>query len=442
VVVVRRLSSVLGPVRSRQAIVGLLATFVLLPCGVARAATNTSDFESPAYTQGPLGVQQGWRSPAISDEAVVPSGGIPTFGQQSWRLSNFEGNEAFTGTQNYSPPVSPAAGRLSPNTVFIAKFSVYDPAYQPGLDVTVSPDSGEGSRMQWVDLQDTPDGIVVTGSWSFLLPGGDDYDWSNDDLGTLSHGVPHTIEWRIKLNPGPNNDQVQILVDGQDSGECFGTWENYYRLDPGQFIPNGNIPPAINSLQFRTSQQGPATLQGHGYLFDNVSVTTGTGPSLPGCDVTIDKEADSPTVTAGGVAGYQLTAHNRGRLTARNLLLCDHIPRHTTFLSANRKLRHIGSRRCLFIPRLGPGKSTSVHLELSVNPNAPSGILDNVADIGPVEPPGAPILPILPPGTTVPDLPPGRPVVPETPIRAILVKKVKAIVKILAKKAAAPPVTG
>jgi uncharacterized repeat protein (TIGR01451 family) len=421
--------------------VGVLATFALLPCGVARAANVTSDFESSSgYTLGALGTQQGWTSSSLADEAVVPSNGIPTFGLQSWRLSNFEANSAFTGTQNYSPPVSPPASEDGPNTVFIAKFSVFDPTYQDGLDVTVSPDSGEGSRMQWVWLHDTPAGVEVWSSYSKLLLHGLPYDWTEDDLGTLSHGVPHTIEWRIKLNPGENNDQVRILIDNQDAGQCFGTWENYYRLDPEQTIPNHNIPPSINSLQFRTSMQGPAALQGQGYIFDNVSVTTGTGPSLPGCDVTIDKQADSPTVTAGGLAGYRLTAHNRGQITARNLLLCDRIPGRTRFVAADRKLRHIGGRRCLFISSLGPGKSTSVHVMLRVNATAPPGILGNVADIGTVGPPGTPL---LPPGTSRPDIPGLRPVVPGSPFRALL-KQVKAIVKVVARKAAPapPPVTG
>jgi uncharacterized repeat protein (TIGR01451 family) len=443
VVRVRRLGSVVSPVLLRKAMVGFLATLAsiaLLPFGVARAANVTSDFEAPVYSLGPLGGQQGWRSPSTADEGVLSSGGVSTFGQQSWRLSNAEANEAFTGTQTYSPPVSPAAGETSTKTVFIAKFSFYDADYQRGLYVTVSPDSGEGSRMQWVSLEDTPNGIEVWQAGSPLDSNGD-YTWDDYLLGVLSHGAPHTIEWRIKLNPGPDNDLVRILVDGQDAGRCFTTWENYYRQSSEQSgAPNFNKPPNINSLQFRTSVQGPPELAGGGYLFDNVSVTTGTGPSTPGCDVTIDKEADSSTVTAGGLASYRLTAHNRGHVTARNLLLCDHIPRDTTFVSANRKLRHLGRRRCVFIPSLGPGKSTSVRLTLRVNAPASPGILDNIADIGPVEPPG---LPSMPPGTSVPDLPTGT-VVPEGPVRAIVVKRAKALVKVLKKVVAAtpPPVTG
>ena len=205
----------------------------------------------------------------------------------------------------------------------------------------------------------------------------------------LSHGQPHTIEWRIKLIPGEANDRVRILIDGQDVGQCFTTWETYYRTAPAQSRPpNNGEPPNINSLQFRTSVPRPGFANA-GYLFDNVTVTTGTGPASPGCDVTIDKQADAPTVRAGGLEGYSITARNRGSAVARNVQVCDHIPRRTTFVRADHKLRRVGRERCLAIPRLAPGQRVSVHLDLRVDANAPPGTLANIADITP----GVPGLP-------------------------------------------------
>ena len=93
--------------------------------------------------------------------------------------------------------------------------------------MTVSPDSGDGSRMAWVGLLDTPDGIQVS-----TCDSGADGAFADTQLGTLSHGQPHTIEWRIKLIPDTANDQVRILIDGQDVGQCFTTWETYYRTAP------------------------------------------------------------------------------------------------------------------------------------------------------------------------------------------------------------------
>ena len=64
------------------------------------------------------------------------------------------------------------------------------------------------------------------------------------------------IRFWIKLNPGVDNDLVRIFVDGIDLGQCFTTWENYYRTSPEHAPPpNVNQPAMINSLQFRSSVQ-------------------------------------------------------------------------------------------------------------------------------------------------------------------------------------------
>jgi uncharacterized repeat protein (TIGR01451 family) len=230
-----------------------------------------------------------------------------------------------------------------------------------------------------------------------------------------------------------------MVIDGQPFDQCYTTWEQYYRNSPEQTPPpNFNMPPSIDGLQFRVSQAGGPV--GGGYLFDNVTTTSGTGPTppSPSCDVTIEKQADSGTVTAGGVAGYRITVRNRGRLSQNNLLACDHIPREATFVTADRKLRRIGRRRCLFISRLGPGQRVSVHIMLRVNANAPKGTLDNVTDVTPTPtpPPGSP----APPPAENADLPPGGATAPVTPVA-----KATAPVKVVAKKTGAPappPVTG
>jgi uncharacterized repeat protein (TIGR01451 family) len=400
----------------------LLATFAgfaLLAPGVAVAATHTTDFEGLAL--GSVNGQDGWRSGSSSNQAVVPSGGVPTFGQQSWRLSNLFATENFS-TQTYSTPVDPPAGETLQNTVYIARFSFFDPAYQAGLYVTVSPDSGEGSRMAWVSLRDTPDGIEVRTSDS----SGTDGAFVETFLGRLSHGQPHTIEWRIKLIPGKANDRVRILIDGEDFGQCFTTWETYYRTDPGQAKPpNNGEPPDLNSLQFRTSVGTPADFATSGYVFDNVTVTTGTGPASPGCDVTIDKQADAPTVSAGGIEGYSITVRNRGSTVARHLRVCDHIPRRTTFVRADHELTQVGRQRCLAIARLSPGQHVSVHLDLRVDANARPGPLANIADITP----DVPVLPL--PAALGSDLP-GPVAAAGTRVAGL--KRARAVVKVRARR--------
>lgn len=420
----RHSSSVARPAPRRTAFAGALATFAsfaLLASGVAAAATHTTNFEGLA--PGSVNGQDGWRSGSSSDQAVVPSGGVPTFGQQSWRLSNLLATADFD-PQTYSTPVAPPAGETQSNTVFIARFSFMDPAFQDGLSVTVSPDSGDGSRMAWVGLRDTPDGVDVSTSDS----SGPDGAFDETPLKVLSHGQPHTIEFQIKLIPGKANDRVRILIDGQDFGQCFTTWETYYRTDPVQNKPpNNGEPPSINSLQFRTSVRPPAGFATAGYLFDNVTVTTGTGPATPGCDVTIDKQADAPTVTAGGLEGYTITARNRGSVVARNVQVCDHIPRHTTFVRADRELRSVGRQRCLVIPRLQPDQKASVHLTVRVDAFAPPGRLTNIADVTPG------VLGLRPPPAVAADLP-GSLVRAGARIASVKVKRARAVVKVLARR--------
>ena len=227
--------------------------------------------------------------------------------------------------------------------------------------------------MSWVGLEDTEEGIRVSVNDTPDVDG----KFVAHPGPLLDRTSPHEIRFWIKVNQGLDNDLVRISVDGRDLGQCFTTWENYYRTAPEQAPPpNRNTPATINSLQFRSSVPGPPALLGNGYLFDNVSITPSDGPGPPGCDVPIEKTADSPTVTAGGRAGFRLTVRNRGRLAARNLRACDQIPRQMTFVSADRRLSRIGRKRCLTIPRLQPGQRVSFHLVLQVNAERAAGQSD------------------------------------------------------------------
>ena len=321
----------------------------------------------------------------------------------------------------------------------MAEFSVMSktPAYQPGLFLSVSPDSGEGSRMSWVGLEDTAEGIQVSVNDTPDVDG----KFVAHPGPLLDRTSPHTIRFWIKVNPGRDNDLVRIAVDDRDLGQCFTTWENYYRTAPEQAPPpNVNTPADINSLQFRSSVPGPPALLGGGYLFDNVSITPSDGPGPPGCDVPIEKTADSPTVTAGGRAGYRITVRNRGRLAARNLRACDRIPRQMTFVSADRRLRRIGRQRCLAITSLQPGQRVSFHLVLQVNANAAPGTLTNTGEVTP------PPVTTPTPGPGSPASPGGPPAVIATP-KPIPIARTKAVVKIVKRApaqrpAARPPFTG
>jgi uncharacterized repeat protein (TIGR01451 family) len=139
-------------------------------------------------------------------------------------------------------------------------------------------------------------------------------------------------------------------------------------------------------------------------------------------------------VRAGGRLGYRITVRNRGRLAARNLRVCDRIPRLMTFVSADRKLRRIGRQRCLTIPRLRPGQRVSFHLVLQVSPDAPQVRVTNTGDITPP--------PVTPPTPAVPQIP-GAPAAPGAP-PAVLAKpkpiaRDRATVRILKRVRPKPP---
>ena len=422
------------------AAVGTLA----LVCDVAAADTVSTNFEAPTFHSGSVNLQDGWRSakpgdiPALPngyDQAVVVNSGAPAaFGGQSLRHSNAY-NEP-TGEffyQTYSKPTAVAAGENAANTEYTSQFSFISTtpaAQQPGLNMTISPDSGSGGRMSYVGLRDTADGIRVT---VYDTPEADG-DFVPYDGGLLDRKVPHTIKFWIKLNPGDDDDLVRIYIDGQDLGQCFTTWENFYRTVPEPV-------PTINSLEFRSSGDEVASLIGGGYLFDNVTTTTADGAGPPGCNLPVEKTADSPTVNAGGQAGYQITVRNRGRLAARNLQACDHIPARMTFVSSDRKLVRVGRQRCLMIRSLAPGQHVSFHLVLRVAASAPPGTVDNVVDIIPIPD----INPDRLPGGAIPGLPAP---VPDLPVQAVVRAKGKILsrtlvrVKIRRRVQERPRVTG
>jgi uncharacterized repeat protein (TIGR01451 family) len=407
----------------RRFLLATLVSVALLPCGVAAADTVTSNFEAPTFHAcpspqpvyaacGTVNGQQGWHSAVPGNIPSLPEGydqqvvvnssfGAPAaFGSQSLRLSNgynqFNAGPPEFFYQTYAGPTTDPAGEGLANDEYAAQFSfisTHPQAQQDGLFVSVSPDDGTGGRMSYIGLEDVPSGIDVT-----FYDTDADGNFVPYDLGVFPRDMPHTIKFWMKFNPGADNDFVRIAIDGQDQGQCYTTWENFYR-SVSQPVP------ITNTLQFRsTGEQANQALINGGYLFDNVSITTG-GPGPPTCDLPIEKTASTRTVHPGGLVTYKLTVRNRSRLAERNLQLCDRIPRQATFVSASRKLRHVGSKRCLLISRLRPSQRFSFNIVLRVNPNARPGTLDNTGEETPVEPPNVPPPVTVPPGTTTPDVP-------------------------------------
>jgi len=190
----------------------------------------------------------------------------------------------------------------------------------------------------------------------------------------------------------------------------------------------------------RVPDEGPENAQLTGTL---LPTTTGTGEFLvdldservacpltvtAGPDAIIGKDADSPTVAAGGLAGYRVTIANRGKVTARNWWACDRIPRRMTFVRASSTLRRLGRLRCLVIPTLRPHQRVSFHITLRVAAHTPNTTLTNIAEVLPGLPAG---------GAAVPGGTP--PTVSEPPQVGVPIGRDKVKVRVLARP---PSVTG
>jgi hypothetical protein len=168
-------------------------------------------------------------------------------------------------------------------------FTSADPtSEQPGLRMTLSPDRGDGARMSFVALRDTPTGLAVDVAdvpSPATTPGpgvGEahvDFVTTSDVAAGLARNAVHNLRLEMDLNDGPDNDVVRVFVDGLNvfTGE---SWENYYRNDT-EAAGSGNEVPLVDNLLFRSSGTAAPATAGAGFLFDNMRIETFGGPNGP-----------------------------------------------------------------------------------------------------------------------------------------------------------------
>jgi hypothetical protein len=221
------------------------------------------------------------------------------FGRQSLRASNSTTSGSFDD-QLYSDSVTDAAGESTSvgggqaggvhqtNYVASLNFTSFQATEQPGLRMTISPDRGDGARMSFVRLRDTPTGIEVDvqdvpspATTAGPGPGEAHVDFVEaTGIATgLARNAIHNLRIEMQLNEGPDNDVVKVYVDGVLSftGD---SWENYYRNDT-EAAGSGNKVPLIDNLLFRSSGTAAPANAGKGFIFDDVHVQTFGGPNGP-----------------------------------------------------------------------------------------------------------------------------------------------------------------
>lgn len=280
-------------------IVSLL--FITVAAMSLTVSAQTINFENPPYTTGTIHNQDGWSSLggaglgcANYDHKVTTNNASApvSFGAQSLRISNAVTSGCFSD-QTFSKSNPNEAGETTAQngglsggtrqTIFVSQFSIASAvpsAQQSGLYMSVSPDRGDGARMGYLRFEDQADGIHVFfddyidaapfgGAVGDAAGCGNEDDFTDIDIATLSRAIPHTIKFVMKFNEGPRNDIVEIYIDGvlKKTGT---SWEDYFRYC------EGNPTRTVDSLLFRTggaSTPAPATL-GNGFLIDSMSAAT------------------------------------------------------------------------------------------------------------------------------------------------------------------------
>lgn len=292
--------------RGRTAIATLAALALLGGLLVATFASpavaesiGPINFET-GFSDGSPNGQFGWSATgsagsgcATYDHAIVANVGAPaSFGTKSLRMSNAVTSGCF-GDQTFSQSLDDAAGESSAEGGTVSS-SAIEPhfeaewdfastvpgAEQPGLSVVASPDRGDGARMSWIQMADSPTGLVVrfndyrdehTVGGILNDPNGCDTNdnfFQTEIASGLDRTVPHTIKVTMDFLDGPRNDIVRVWVDGTLK-HTDTSWEDYFRYC------EGNPTRTVDSILFRTGGTAVPATNGFGFLIDNLSLESG-----------------------------------------------------------------------------------------------------------------------------------------------------------------------
>ena len=294
-----------------RSVSSILVTLTLLLTGSTPASADSRaiNFEAPTYNPGSIDGQNGWAgtlgipiNPAIDQAVVTNTYGYTSFSGQSWRISNAYTDGAF-GDWPFSPSLVNEAGETSAQNGVVYSsgprqnhFEVHwdfastvPSSEQQGLQISTAPDRGDGARMSFIKMRDTPTGLAIDfadyqdrkphGSLSNPAAGCE----TEDDfvITTVASGLdrmrPHTVKLAIDFVDGPRNDVVKVFVDGT-LRHTGGTWEDYYRwcTESGGGVPNDSSADqsrTVDSMIFQARSGGgtaPST-RGNGFLIDNLS---------------------------------------------------------------------------------------------------------------------------------------------------------------------------
>lgn len=287
--------------------VAALVAFFVSYTGSASADTVGSNFESPTYTTGNINGQDGWMKTGSFDVTVETNTyGYASFGGQTLRTSDALTSGSF-GDQIFAKPLSDAVGEtgatngtFSPGTKqahFEMQFDIASTQVteQPGMHVSVSPDRGDGSRMSYLRFDDSATGIRVYFD-DVTNPGplGTASSFDETLIATLSR-TPHTVKLTMDTIDGAGNDVVKVYIDG-NLVHMGTSWEDYYRYDPESVAEQS--PRIVKTVLFRESGSANGANAGKGFLFDNLTLSSGALASDPSTNAVTVYPADMATSPA------------------------------------------------------------------------------------------------------------------------------------------------
>lgn len=278
--------------RVRLAVAVVAVLTLALTAAVALAdSVGPITFEPTTYVPGTIHNQDGWSSSGPYDHKVATQSLYRSFGTQSLRISNAVTSGSF-GDHTFSKQLANDAGEASAQDDGLSgprqrsfeatwKFASTVPnAEQPGLQVVASPDRGDGARMSWIQMMDTPKRLEVNffdyrdkkpygGAVGDANGCGDEDDFVETNVAKgLKRDRPHTIRVTMTFRDGPRNDVVKVYVDGEL--EHKGTsWEDYFRYC------EGNPTRTVDSILFRTGGDAAPATSGFGFLIDRLSLFSG-----------------------------------------------------------------------------------------------------------------------------------------------------------------------
>ena len=323
----------------RSALIGAVLAVFVLPA-LMSADSLTITFEAPTYHLGSIDGQNGWAGtaggpifPMIDQEVVANTYGYSSFGGQSWRMSNAYTDGAF-GDWPFSPSLTNEAGETTAQNLgfsggirqnhFEVRWdfaSTVRNAEQPGLQISTSPDRGDGARMSFIRMKDLPAGLSVEFAEYLDHPpfgtplnpaagcGLEDEFLITTVASGLSRNQPHTVKLTMDFVDGPRNDVVKVYVDGtlRHTGT---SWEDFFR-----WCELTGESRTVDSMIFqaRTSGgQAPLTL-GKGFLIDNLTYFSSQGRCRGG-DGDGDFEDDKGGHRHHGKFHHDSCENDRGRV--------------------------------------------------------------------------------------------------------------------------------